>query len=171
MKEALTVNGWQGHVSLFGLTLPNWLVPMTALGAAGSAWARARDTWDASPKLILGLAAYGAVHLVILFVVLLANPGQVGIGAGAVISLLGSLTAFGVAVLVVLSGGDTQPVATATPRRQAFSTLSPTPGYPTPSQGAYPAPSQPSGNYPAPNAPVEPDRILRWSRRRGAQRG
>ncbi len=150
VREELTINGWSGHLTLFGLTLPNWLVPVTAIAATGTAWARATDTWDTSPKVSVVLSAYGVAHLGILVVVLLANPGQTNIGLGTVVSLLGALGALVFSVLGVLSGNQSETATTT--RRAAFSAPGSTAGYPSPREAipGYPAPHQPIGSYPAP---------------------
>jgi hypothetical protein len=99
MNAMLTLNGFHGQVTLFGLTLPNWLVVVATLAAGILAWLRTSGAVESPPAVGIALSAYCAAHFGILIVVALGNPETCRIGFGA---LVGTLAALGMLVASIL---------------------------------------------------------------------
>lgn len=79
---SLTVTAWNGHITLLGIKLPNWLVVVTAVAAAALVWIRAAKAWEPPHALLYALAGYGLFHSAwVLLVLMFSNEGSAGIGS------------------------------------------------------------------------------------------
>src|SRR5687768_17352139 len=81
MPMSITLTGWQGHLTLAGTALPNWLVIMAALAAAILAYIRSAGLGDVNRAVCIALLVYGIAHVILLIVVITANRGVIGFGA------------------------------------------------------------------------------------------
>ena len=90
-----TMTGWNGHITVLGMKIPNWLVVVVAVAAAGLCWLRTMDVWPVSTTIPAVLAGYGLLHAGWVVVVLGASGrGSVGIGAIVVaLAFVGMLVA------------------------------------------------------------------------------
>ena len=100
MKQAMTITGWRGNVTLFGITMPNWLVPIAAVLVALTTAGRATGTWDAPRGLSIGLAVFCTVHLGTLLLVSGANLEATRLGFGAILGMFGSLGMLGLTIFL-----------------------------------------------------------------------
>jgi hypothetical protein len=95
----LTLNGFHGQVTLFGLTLPNWLVVVATVAVGILAWLRASGAVASPPVVGIVLSVYCLAHFGILLVVGLGNPEQCRLGFGA---LVGIFAAAGMLITSIL---------------------------------------------------------------------
>lgn len=104
------ITGWNGHLDLFGLRLPNWLVVVAALAVGVMGWLRTSGTAEPPSGLAVTLCAYCALHSLIMNAIL-ALGRQGAVGVGGVITTLASI---GMLVLWVTGTRvDTRPVGQA----------------------------------------------------------
>jgi hypothetical protein len=94
----LTVTAWNGHLTLPGVKLPNWLVVVGAVAIAAFHSLAVSSVWRAHPLVSVGLAAYGVLHPLALAVSLLGNKGTIEIG------LIATLTAYVAALVILIKG-------------------------------------------------------------------
>ena len=92
----LTVTGWNGHLNVGGLTMPNWVVVVGAVVIAAFHGLAAAGVWTAHPLVNLLIAGYGILHVVALGLILLANKGGINVG------LIATMAAY-ITILVVLA--------------------------------------------------------------------
>jgi hypothetical protein len=100
MDHFLTLTGWNGEVTLLGITLPNWMVPIAAIFVALTTAGRATGTWDAPRKLSIGLAVFCTIHLGTLLFVAAANSESTRLGFGAILGMFGSLGMLGLTIFL-----------------------------------------------------------------------
>ncbi len=100
MDQFFTINGWRGEVTLFGITLPNWLVPIAAILVALTTAGRATGNWDAPRKLSIGLAVFCTLHLGTVLFVAGANSESTRLGFGAILGMFGSLGMLGLTIFL-----------------------------------------------------------------------
>ena len=111
---SFTVTGWNGSVTLVGLTLPNWLVVLAAGGVALVGWLRASGA--GSPAFVpIGVAGYGLLHSLFALVAL-AGSDRSSAGVG---SLLTAAAFAGMLVLLGRHRRDPAPGASAEPAAAA----------------------------------------------------
>ncbi|MBD2034946.1 hypothetical protein H6F76_07870 [Leptolyngbya sp. FACHB-321] len=92
------ITGWNGRLSFWKLELPNWLVPLSAIGAATVCWLKELDLWDVPVIIPIGLAAYGFLHSgFFLHTLLTANGNEGIIGVGSLLTFFSCIV-----MLVVL---------------------------------------------------------------------
>jgi len=92
----ITITGWNGHITLGGLSLPNWLVVLAAAGVAILRWLKASSVWDAPSAVPFGLAGYGLLHAGLAAVVLMGSArSSAGVG-----SFLTALAFIGILVIL-----------------------------------------------------------------------
>ncbi len=97
IQMTLTITGWNGHVTLGGLKLPNWLVVLAAAGVAALCWLKALSVWYAPAFVAFALAAYGLLHAGFALVILMSSDqGTAGVG-----SFLTALAFIGILVILV----------------------------------------------------------------------
>jgi hypothetical protein len=96
-RMSLTVTGWNGTLTLAGLSLPNWLVVLATAGVAVLCWMRASSVWQAPTALPIALAGYGLVHTGF-FTILLAASGDASLGVGSVVSTLAFMILLGILI-------------------------------------------------------------------------
>jgi len=100
MTMTITITGWNGNITLGGLTLPNWLVVLAAAGVATLCWLKAATVWDAPRAVLFALAGYGLLHAGFALLVLMSSgKGSAGIG-----SLLTALAFIAILVILVRQG-------------------------------------------------------------------
>jgi hypothetical protein len=81
-QVTVTMTGWNGHLNLGGLKIPNWIVVLVAAGLVALAWVRATAVWPAPAALLLPLAGYGAAHGCVLAIMLIVGEkSSAGIGS------------------------------------------------------------------------------------------
>ncbi len=80
MPLLITMSGWQGDLTLAGMSLPNWLVVITALGAAALGYIRFAGLGNVNRNICVALLAYGIFHIGLLMLIL-AGKGSIGFGA------------------------------------------------------------------------------------------
>ena len=101
MTVTVTLNGWNGTVTLAGIQLPNWTVVLLAVMVTALAWLVVSDAWQPPRFLAPALATLGLLQ-VLLTLLVLAGSGNssLGIGILATIAGLGVLTfaAFSIAM-------------------------------------------------------------------------
>jgi hypothetical protein len=85
MSLAVTLTGWNGHVTLFGVESPNWAVVAAALVLLSLGVLELTQRWRAPLWLKIVLAAYGTVHLGAMIIILL-DKGTLGIGGLAALA-------------------------------------------------------------------------------------
>ncbi len=100
MEQQMTASGWNGNVSLMGITLPNWIVPIGAAAVAFLAWFRATGTWETPRGVGIAIAVLCMIHLGILLLVAVMNSDSTRLGFGSLLAALASggmlaLTIFG----------------------------------------------------------------------------
>ncbi len=87
----LTLTGWQGSLTLAGVSLPNWLAVVAGVCAGALGFARISGTAPVKRAVPIALAAYALAH-VSLLMLMLTSGGSVGAGAllteGALIAML-----------------------------------------------------------------------------------
>ena len=89
---SITVNAWNGNVSLAGLTLPNWLVVAAGLLITGVSILGSFPRTRVPSALLYSLWAYGTLHLCTLAVLLPSLKGEVHVGyVGTVITWIALL--------------------------------------------------------------------------------
>lgn len=81
MPLFITMTGWQGNLSLAGVSLPNWLVVVAALGAAALGYVRSAGLGEVNRAACVAPLIYGILHVVLLVLVMSANKGTIGFGA------------------------------------------------------------------------------------------
>jgi hypothetical protein len=82
MQMTFTITGWNGHITLGGLELPNWLVVLAAAGAAVLCWLKAGSVWDAPSAVLFAVAGYGLLHAGFALVILMSSDqGSAGVGS------------------------------------------------------------------------------------------
>jgi hypothetical protein len=92
-----TITGWSGHVNYLGVWVPNWLVVVAAVGAAGGSWLRWFAARNVHPAVPLTLTVGGLFHtLAFLVILVVSRAGTVGAG-----SVLSALALFGLLLLTV----------------------------------------------------------------------
>ncbi len=116
MRSAMTATGWNGNVSLLGITVPNWFVPILAFAIIGMTLMRGADIWDAPNGLSIAAAAYCLAHLTLLIAVVVANGSQVRLGFGVLLAELAAVFALGIAIF----GRSSDSYEPAHPSRQQF---------------------------------------------------
>ncbi|MFH1037760.1 MAG: hypothetical protein V1789_03710 [PVC group bacterium] len=89
-----TINGWNGSLTLLGITIPNWLVVVVALAVTVMAVCRQLKNMNVPPLLSILFSAYGLVHCGV-SVSILGTKGTLGIGS--LLSLAGFVS------LIILS--------------------------------------------------------------------
>jgi hypothetical protein len=89
----LTITGWNGHLSLAGLTMPNWVVVVGALAVAAFHGLAAASVWSAHPLVNPAIAAYGLLHVLALAAILLANKGGINVGLVATLAAYATILA------------------------------------------------------------------------------
>jgi hypothetical protein len=93
MTVTLTVNGWNGTVTIAGVRLPNWTVVLVAVAVAALAWSVVSNAWQ--PPRYLGplLAVLGLMQALLTLLVLAGSEkSSLGIGILATVAGLGVLT-------------------------------------------------------------------------------
>ena len=98
LDQTMTINGWEGHITLFGLTLPTWMVPIAAAVVAMLAWLRSADIWESSRGIGIALAVFCILHLGVLLVVVGANQQSVRLGFGSILAAMASLGMLGLTI-------------------------------------------------------------------------
>ncbi len=98
MEQAMTINGWNGHITLLGLTLPTWMVPIAAAAVAMLAWLRSADIWETPRWVGIALATFCILHLGVLLVVVGANQQSVRLGFGSILAAMASLGMLGLTI-------------------------------------------------------------------------
>lgn len=78
----ITISGWEGYLTLAGIKLPNFLVPIAALLATAVLWARAMGVRAGLPRAIpIGLVGFGLLHgAITMFAYVVADGGSLRIG-------------------------------------------------------------------------------------------
>ncbi len=99
LDQTMTINAWDGHITLFGLTLPSWMVPIAAASVALLAWFRSAGIWEGSRGIGIALAVSCILHLGVLLVVVGANPQSTRLGFGSILAALASLAMLALAIL------------------------------------------------------------------------
>jgi len=94
MLAMFCATGWNGDISLAGLTVPNWFVPILSIALAGFALMRAADVFEAPRGLVIAFATYCMVHLGFLTVIVVIAGGDARLGLGAMLGVLASIAAF-----------------------------------------------------------------------------
>lgn len=100
MEQQMTATGWTGNVTLVGITLPNWIVPIAAGAVAFLAWFRATGTWETPRGVGIALGLLCVIHLAVLVLVAVMNSESARLGFGALLAAMASggmlgLTIFG----------------------------------------------------------------------------
>lgn len=98
LDQAMTINAWEGHIRLFGLTLPSWMVPIAAGAVAMLALLRSAEVWETPRGIGIALATFCVLHLGVLLFVIATNPQSTRIGLGAMLAALGSLAMLGLTI-------------------------------------------------------------------------
>jgi hypothetical protein len=81
VEITMTMTGWNGSITLGGLSIPHWLVVLVSAGVAVLCWLKATSVWVAPQVVFFLLAAYGLVHAGIALIALMASgKGSPGIG-------------------------------------------------------------------------------------------
>ena len=93
----ITVTGWNGSITVGGLSLPNWLVVLAAAGAATLCWLKAASVWDAPSAVPFSLAGYGLLHTGVALITLIGS-GKGSVGVGSVLTVLAFI---GIIVILV----------------------------------------------------------------------
>ena len=97
MNLTITITGWNGSISLGGLSLPNWLVVLASAGVATLCWLKVASVWDAPSALLFALAGYGLLHTgVALFTLMGSGKSSAGVG-----SFVTALAFIGIVVILV----------------------------------------------------------------------
>jgi len=100
MELMFSVGGWNSHINVLGLILPNWLVIVVALAVASSCWLKDLGHWQAPRHLPCVLAGFGLFQSIwMAFVLLGSGRGTIGIG------LLTTILAFGGMIVALVRGG------------------------------------------------------------------
>jgi hypothetical protein len=82
MEFTVRLTGWNGHISLRRLKLPNWLAVLAATALAAFCWLRATSVWPAPLGLLFGLAVYGLLHAGYAMVsLMMSSKGSADVGA------------------------------------------------------------------------------------------
>lgn len=144
VAEVMTATGWKGDVSLFGITIPNWMVPVAAIFVSLTTAFRCAGTWNTPRGLSIGLAVFCTVHLGTLLVVAVGNSETTRLGFGAILGMIGSLGMLGLTIFIREDEIETMSATTGTSHDRA-SEVAP--------QGL----SQPSVSQPGMAQPVMPD--------------
>ncbi len=108
--RTFTTTGWRGTVGFFGLRLPNWGVPVSAILLAVCAVGRMPRGFRIHPFTPFFLAGYGALHLLHVTVVL-ASEGSVA--APLLVTVAGEL----LLIVAVLADPNLWPLAKREPLR------------------------------------------------------
>jgi hypothetical protein len=93
MTVTLTVTGWNGTVTLAGISLPNWTVVLLAAAVTALAWLVVTDAWQPPRYLGPALAVLGLLQVLLTLLVLAGSEkSSLGIGILATAVGLGILT-------------------------------------------------------------------------------
>lgn len=98
IEQSLSATGWRGQITILGITLPNWMIPVAAAAIASLAWLRATSAWETPRWIGIGLASLCVAHLATLIAVVGANSEIVRLGPGALLAALGSVAMLGLAI-------------------------------------------------------------------------
>lgn len=93
----VTLNAWNGNLSLLGFTIPNWLVTISVLAIGAMVLLREAGIWGAPRAIYIGLPVYCVGHMALYLVILGAQGTQARIGFGTFLMLL-----VGVALVVMM---------------------------------------------------------------------
>ncbi|MGA2620012.1 MAG: hypothetical protein ABSF26_20540 [Thermoguttaceae bacterium] len=97
MNMTITITGWNGSITLGGLSLPNWLVVLASAGVAALCWLKAASVWDAPSAVLFALAGYGLLHTGVAWLALMgSDKSSAGVG-----SFLTALAFIGILVILV----------------------------------------------------------------------
>ena len=103
----VTLNAWNGNLSLLGLTIPNWMVAISLLAIGTAVVLREIAIWEAPRALCIALSSYGFVHMTLYLVVLGAQGTQASIGAGTFLMLLAAAALLAMSIAAVFADRKT----------------------------------------------------------------
>jgi hypothetical protein len=114
MQMTLTVTGWNGHITLGGLEMPNWLVVPVAASVAALCWLKAASIWNAPSAVLFAAASWGLLQAGITVAILIGSEG----GSAGVGSFLTVLAFLGMLVVLVQQARSPKDAGPAADRRQ-----------------------------------------------------
>jgi hypothetical protein len=86
LAPVVTLDGWNGHVTVLGVELPNAIVVLAALAVALLCWLERTAPLSAPAWLLVVLVAYGIGHTARV-VLALSKAAEATVGAGSVLTL------------------------------------------------------------------------------------
>jgi serine/threonine protein kinase len=87
-RFSISANAWRTHIAMLGLTIPNWLVVIVTLVAAGMAAGTLGLGWRPRWGLMFGLTVYGAAQGAVFLFQLLGAPVDATPQLGLILALL-----------------------------------------------------------------------------------
>jgi len=166
MQKALSINGWQGHLTVLGLTIPNWMVVVSGVGVGILALLRFAEIWDVPRGLLIAMSVLGIAHSGV-FSFIMLTKATIGIG-----SLLTFACFIGLLVQTVMMSEHARPAVMSNPSIEYSPLDNPRP--------VQPAGPNPLGSMPAPqpgnlsqtdneHAGVPGDPFYEWRQKRESE--
>jgi hypothetical protein len=97
MNMGVAFTGWNSHITLVGLKLPNWLVVIAAGAVALMSCLSSFAVWKIHVTLPVVIAVYGLLHAISVLVILVGSE-ESSVGIGVLVTLLAFI---GILVVVV----------------------------------------------------------------------
>ncbi|MGO9111567.1 MAG: hypothetical protein ACLP9L_20270 [Thermoguttaceae bacterium] len=108
MNLTITITGWNGSITVGGLSLPNWLVVLASAGVATLCWLKATSVWDAPVAVLFALAGYGLLHIGVALLTLMGS-GKSSAGVGSLLTALAFIGIIAILVQLVRSPKTASP--------------------------------------------------------------